>query len=55
MGIVAHVCVERPGGITFEQLDAIADPIGDNEPAQSPNEVRGQRFRSINNTDNPAA
>jgi hypothetical protein len=42
-------------GITFEQLDAIAHAISDNEAAQRLNRARAELFRSINNAQNPAA
>ncbi|WP_240466297.1 hypothetical protein [Arhodomonas sp. KWT] len=42
-------------GITFEQLDAIAYAISDNEAARRLNQARAELFRSINNTQNPAA
>lgn len=42
-------------GITFEQLDAIAYSISDNEAARRLNQARTELFRSINNTQNPAA
>ena len=42
-------------GITFEQLDAIAYAISDNEAARRLNQARAELFRSINKTQNPAA
>lgn len=42
-------------GITFEQLDAIAFAISDNEAAQRLNQARAELFRSINKTQNSAA
>lgn len=42
-------------GITFEELDAIAYAISDNEAAQCLNQARAELFRSINKTQNPAA
>ncbi|SFM59112.1 hypothetical protein SAMN05421721_11255, partial [Ectothiorhodospira mobilis] len=42
-------------GITFEQLDAVAYAISDNEAAQRLNQARADLFRSINNAQNPAA
>jgi hypothetical protein len=41
--------------ITFEQLDAIARTMSDNEAAQRLNQARADLFRSINNTQQPAA
>lgn len=41
-------------GITFEQLDAIAYAISDNEAAQRLNQARAELFRSINKAQNPA-
>ncbi len=37
-------------GITFEQLDAIAHAISDNEAARRLNQARAELFRSINKT-----
>ncbi len=42
-------------GVTFEQLDAIAYVISDNEAAQRLNQARADLFRSINHAQNPAA
>lgn len=42
-------------GVTFEQLDAIAHAISDNEAAQRLNLARAELFHTINNTQNPAA
>ena len=42
-------------GVTFEQLDAIAYAISDNEAALRLNQAREKLFRSINNAQNPAA
>jgi len=42
-------------GITFDQLDAIAFAISDNEAAQRLNQARAELFRSINKTQNSAA
>jgi len=44
----------RPG-ITFEQLDAIAYAMSDNEAARRLNQARDELFRSINKPQNPAA
>jgi len=44
----------RPG-VTFEQLDAIAYAISDNEAARRLNQARAELFRSINKAQNPAA
>jgi len=41
--------------VTFEQLDAIAYAISDNEAAHRLNQARAKLFRSINNAQNPAA
>jgi len=43
----------RPG-ITFEQLDAIAYAMSDNEAARRLNQARDELFRSINKAQNPA-
>lgn len=42
-------------GTTFEQLDAIAYAISDNEAARRLNQARTELFETINNTQNPAA
>ena len=42
-------------GVTFEQLDAIAYTISDNEAARRLNQARAELFRSINQPQNPAA
>ena len=42
-------------GVTFEQLDAIAYTISDNEAARRLNQARTELFRSINQPQNPAA
>jgi transposase InsO family protein len=42
-------------GVTFDQLDAIALAISDNEAAQRLNQARADLFRSINQTRHPAA
>lgn len=42
-------------GITFEDLDAIAYAISDNEAARRLNEARATLFRSINQAQQPAA
>lgn len=42
-------------GTTFEQLDAIAYAISDNEAARRLNQAKAELFRSINKTQNPAA
>ena len=42
-------------GTTFEQLDAIAYAISDNEAARRLNRAKAELFRSINKTQNPAA
>lgn len=42
-------------GVTFEQLDAIAYAISDNEAARRLNQARAELFRSINNAQKPAA
>lgn len=42
-------------GVTFEQLDAIAYAISDNEAAHRLNQARAELFRSINHAQNPAA
>jgi len=42
-------------GVTFEQIDAIAFAISDNEAAQRLNHARAELFRSINKTQTPAA
>ena len=44
----------RPG-IRFEQLDAIAQTISDNEAARRLNQARDELFHSINIAQNPAA
>lgn len=41
--------------ITFEQLDAIAYGISDNEAARRLKQAKAELFRSINKTQNPAA
>lgn len=42
-------------GTTFEQLDAIAYAISDNEAARRLNQARSELFETINKTQNPAA
>jgi len=42
-------------GITFEQLDAIAFSISDNQAAHRLNQARAELFQYINKTQNPAA
>lgn len=42
-------------GTTFEQLDAIAYAISDNEAARRLNQARSELFQTINKTQNPAA
>jgi hypothetical protein len=42
-------------GVTFEDLDAIAYTISDNEAARRLNEARATLFRSINQAQQPAA
>lgn len=44
----------RPG-VTFEQLDAIAHAISDNEAARRLNQARATLFQSINKAQTPAA
>jgi len=42
-------------GVTFENLDALADAISDNEAARRLNEARATLFRSINQAQQSAA
>lgn len=42
-------------GITFEQLDAIAFSISDNQAAHRLNQARAELFQYINKSQNPAA
>ena len=42
-------------GTTFQQLDARASAMSDNEAARQLNQTRAELFRSINKTQNPAA
>jgi len=42
-------------GTTFQQLDALASAMSDNEAARQLNQTRAELFRSINKTQNPAA
>ena len=42
-------------GITFQELDAIAYAISDNEAARRLNQARNELFQTINKTQNPAA
>lgn len=42
-------------GITFQQLDALADSISDNEAARRLNQTRRELFETIDNARNPAA
>ena len=42
-------------GVSFEQLDAIAYAMSDNDAARHLNEARAELFRSLNNTQQPAA
>ena len=42
-------------GVTFDQLDAIADAVSDNEAARRLNQARTELFRSINNALKPVA
>jgi len=42
-------------GTTFDQLDAIAYAISDNEAARRLNQARSELFETINNSQNPAA
>jgi hypothetical protein len=44
----------KPGN-TFEQLDALAFAISDNDAAQRLNQARAELFRAINQTQTPAA
>jgi len=44
----------KPGN-TFEQLDAIAYAVSDNEAARCLNQARSELFANINKTQNPAA
>ena len=42
-------------GTTFQQLDALASAMSDNEAARQLNQTRAELFRSINKTQQPAA
>lgn len=42
-------------GMDFQQLDAMAHAISDNEAAHRLNQARNELFRSLNNTQRPAA
>lgn len=42
-------------GVTFEQLDELANAISDNKAAQRLNEARAKLFESINHRSNHAA
>jgi transposase InsO family protein len=42
-------------GVTFEQLDAHASAMSDNDAARHLNQARARLFRSINKTQTPAA
>ena len=42
-------------GIDLQQLDVIANAMSDNEAARHLNQARAELFRSINNTQQPAA
>lgn len=42
-------------GVTFEQLDAQADRISDNDAARQLADAKNELFKSINQSQNPAA
>jgi transposase InsO family protein len=50
-----NACQYLKPGVSFDQLDAIAYAMSDNDAARHLNEARAELFRSINNTQQPAA